>query len=119
MFTTLLILLGLAAGFALFVYIASGVDQVRRAVDPPPNPRPGKDRLDPRAVFQGEWKQKEVPRPRICPLCGTYLSREDYLFSQMGPEPPPGSARKRQVHIYGCPYCFGSRAGQDFQQTNL
>ncbi|MBW7856769.1 MAG: zinc ribbon domain-containing protein [Leptonema sp. (in: Bacteria)] len=42
-------------------------------------------------------------RPRICPVCGTLLGPEDYLFAAL--EPEPKTDRKRQAHIYGCPYC--------------
>ena len=45
-------------------------------------------------------------RPRICPVCGTLLSQTDYLFAAL--EPEPKTERKRQAHIYGCPYCLDS-----------
>ncbi len=48
----------------------------------------------------------DVQRPRICPVCGTVLSQEDYLFAAM--EPEPSTNRKRQVQIYGCPFCYDS-----------
>jgi len=43
-------------------------------------------------------------RPRICPVCGTLLSQTDYLYAAL--EPEPKTERKRQAHIYGCPYCL-------------
>ena len=126
MLGSLFIILGLAIGFALFVYTISGWDSVRRKVNPPKNPQAGKDRMDPRAVFTSRWEAKQangkpVPRPRICPICGTFLARHDHLFAQMGPEPPPDSERKRQVHIYGCPYCYPpTRAKREnLQETDI
>jgi len=48
----------------------------------------------------------DVQRPRICPVCGTMLSQEHFLYAAM--EPEPSTNRKRQVQIYGCPFCYDS-----------
>ena len=105
MIETLLILLGVSVSFGLFIYFLSSLDGAGRKLHPVDKAEAGKDREDPRLVFGKKW-ESEAPRPRICPLCGTYLNKSDYLYAAMGPEVPPDSARKRQVKIYGCPYCY-------------
>ena len=108
MFSTILILFGLGLGFVLFVYIASGVDNTRRKIHPLPGTKAGKDRMNPMMVFKGEWKEP-IPRPRICPICGTFLDKEDFLYAAMEAELPSASKRKRQARIYGCPYCYSGK----------
>ncbi|MCB1139211.1 MAG: hypothetical protein KDK23_10670 [Leptospiraceae bacterium] len=58
-------------------------------------------RLDAKRVLKMEPGPQ---RPRICPVCGTLLGQTDYLFAAL--EPEPKTERKRQAHIYGCPYCL-------------
>ncbi len=58
---------------------------------------------DPRKVYSKKWDPK-VPRPRICPLCGTALKKHEYLYASMDENVLPGE--KRPVHIYGCRYCY-------------
>jgi hypothetical protein len=58
---------------------------------------------DPRKVYSKKWDPK-IPRPRICPACGTALKKNEYLYASMGEEVEVG--KKRQVHIYGCKYCY-------------
>ncbi len=48
--------------------------------------------------------KKPEKRLRICPICGTILSQKDYLIAAFEPQKNPNI--KRQVHIYGCVYCF-------------
>lgn len=45
-----------------------------------------------------------APSRRICPVCRTPLTPDEYLLCAMDRENK--EARKRQVHIYGCPHCF-------------
>ena len=45
-----------------------------------------------------------APSRRICPVCRTPLTPDEYLLCAM--EPAGKDNRKRQVHIYGCPHCF-------------
>ncbi|MDR1148756.1 MAG: hypothetical protein LBK66_09005 [Spirochaetaceae bacterium] len=42
-------------------------------------------------------------RRRLCPVCGTELSVNDYLVARIWQEPP-----KPQVRIQGCVHCFVS-----------
>jgi len=50
-----------------------------------------------------------VSRPRICPVCGSALEQDDFLYAALEPEPESG--RKRQAQIYGCRYCL---SGDEF-----
>lgn len=73
--------------------------------------------LDSRKVMQMAPGEK---RPRICPVCGTMLSQADYLIAAL--EPEPRTERRRQAHIYGCPYCLengGVNLHRERQLTRL
>lgn len=58
---------------------------------------------DPRKVFNKRWDDN-LPRPRICPACGSALKQNEYLYASMDENVPPGA--KKPVHIYGCRYCY-------------
>jgi hypothetical protein len=58
---------------------------------------------DPKKVFNKRWDDS-IPRPRICPACGSALKQNEYLFASMDENVPPG--KKKPVHIYGCKYCY-------------
>lgn len=51
-------------------------------------------------------RMKAAERPRICPVCGTPLSQDEYLIAAIFPDPGPN--QKRQAHIYGCRHCYVS-----------
>jgi cytidyltransferase-like protein len=55
-------------------------------------------------VVVGHMKAAE--RPRICPVCGTPLSQDEYLIAAIFPDLGPN--QKRQAHIYGCRHCYVS-----------
>jgi hypothetical protein len=61
-----------------------------------------KTTTDPSKVFGKEWKEG-VPRPRVCPCCGTFLERHEYLYASMTKSQDNA---KNYVHIYGCKYCY-------------
>jgi len=117
MLETLLIIFCCTLTFGFFVYFLSGLDSISRKFNPEPNIKPGHDREDPSRVFNSKWNSPG-PRPRICPICGTYLTKNDYLYAAMGPEPGEQSLRKRQVKIYGCPYCYPEKKS-GLQKTTL
>ena len=58
---------------------------------------------DPRLVYGKNWDQN-VQRPRICPCCGKALKKTEFLYAAMGNQNE--STGKKQVHIYGCRYCY-------------
>ena len=73
---------------------------------------------DPRKVFNRKWEDG-VPRPRICPACGTALKQNEFLYASMDENVPPGA--KKPVHIYGCRYCYlgMSKDSTEVVQNNL
>lgn len=96
-----LTLVGIGLALVIFLNGLQAADKTRR---PSKNDEP-RDRpvLDAKKVLKmppGEL------RPRTCPVCGTMLGPKDYLIAAL--EPEPKTERKRQAHIYGCPFCFES-----------
>jgi hypothetical protein len=91
-----LTLVGIGLALVLFLNVLQVTDKPRR-----PSQEQSRARVDAKKVLQ---MPPDEPRPRICPVCGTLLGPEDYLIAAL--EPQPKTERKRQAHIYGCPYCF-------------
>ncbi|MCE9501633.1 MAG: hypothetical protein K8R21_14205 [Leptospira sp.] len=58
---------------------------------------------DPKKVYGKDW-DKAVPRPRICPICGTALRKSEFLYAAV--DEFVSTKQKKQVHIYGCRYCY-------------
>lgn len=101
---TLVSIVGLALAVIVFLNMLSPPQTGQKKKEThnghdPENP----PRLDNRKVLRTE---PNVPRPRICPVCGTVLGQEDYLFAAL--EPEPSTQRKRQAHIYGCRFCVAT-----------
>lgn len=63
---------------------------------------PDRPRVNARRHLQRRDRPSDVPRLRVCPVCGTVLNQTEYLFASFGDE----SGGKRQAHIYGCRHCF-------------
>lgn len=61
-------------------------------------------RANVRKIMAAQAESPQQPRLRLCPLCGTVLNQDEYLFASFLDEPPGGG--KRQAHIYGCRHCF-------------
>lgn len=94
-----LTLVGVGLALILFLNGLQAADRVRapkkkKAGEVPPV-------LDAKKVLKMPAGEQ---RPRICPVCGTLLGPQDYLIAAL--EPEPKTERKRQAHIYGCPFCF-------------
>ncbi|EPG73989.1 hypothetical protein LEP1GSC058_3065 [Leptospira fainei serovar Hurstbridge str. BUT 6] len=100
-FLTLVAALGAAA---LFFHALASVDNKR--MDKKEALRK-KDRNgeygDPKKVYGGNW-DPNLPRPRICPVCGRLLEKHEYLYAVLFEPASPGV--KRQARIYGCRYCY-------------
>ena len=97
MLSTIAYILGITIAVTIFLNLLSTKDFLKKA------DKKGKkdpEILDARKVFQ---MKSNVPRPRICPVCGTLLNQEEYLIASIEPE---REGQKRQAHIYGCKYCF-------------
>ena len=58
---------------------------------------------DPRKVYGKNW-DKNLQRPRICPVCGTGLKKTEFLYAYM--EDSFGPNGRKPVHIYGCRFCY-------------
>ncbi len=91
-----LTLIGLVAAIIVFLNLLQAREVVTRAGKPEP-PRIPLESVRTRADGQ------PVVR-RICPVCRTGLTPDEYLICAMDPDKADG--RKRQVHIYGCNHCF-------------
>lgn len=101
-----LTVVGLGLAVLVFLNGIQAGDRARRNPLSARESRPGHDGppvLDPKKVL----KMPSGPtRPRVCPVCGTMLAETDYLIAAL--EAEPRGDRRRQAHIYGCPYCLAN-----------
>ncbi|WP_061285792.1 hypothetical protein [Leptospira interrogans] len=102
-FLTVMLCLGVAAFFFHLLY---SVDT--RRIDKSEKKRNlengvSKDYGDPKKVYGKNW-DSNLPKPRICPVCGKYLQKTEYLYAIISEPPSPGI--KRHARIYGCRYCY-------------
>lgn len=68
---------------------------------------------DPRKVYGKNW-DKSIPRPRICPICGTGLKKSEFLYAYM--EDHFGPSGRRPVHIYGCKFCYLGKVTENSEE---
>lgn len=113
---TLLTIAGLALAIIVFLHLLSAGQRATNQKnselsrnDPPP-------RVNPRGYLNTP-SEPGRPRSRVCPLCGTVLTQEDYLFAAISPEPENGG--KRQAQIYGCRYCFVLEERADIKRAEI
>lgn len=99
MFMTLVSIIGFVIAITVFLNLLSARESLRASPANIPNDPAV---LDPQKVFRMD---KEKPRPRICPVCGTMLDQTEYLIASIEPEI---KGQKRQAHIYGCRHCFAT-----------
>ncbi|PJE01251.1 MAG: hypothetical protein CK427_11505 [Leptospira sp.] len=103
--TTFLTLVGVLGAAAFFIYMLAAYDN--KAIDKSQAKRDKEESkfksADPRKIYNKNWDPK-VPRPRVCPACGTLLKKEEYLYASISEH--VNSEGKRQAHIYGCKYCY-------------
>ncbi|APH42908.1 Uncharacterized protein A9P81_3383 [Leptospira interrogans serovar Copenhageni/Icterohaemorrhagiae] len=102
-FLTVMLCLGVAA---VFFHLLYSVDT--RRIDKSVKKRDlengvSKDYGDPKKVY-GKNSDSNLPKPRICPVCGKYLLKTEYLYAIISEPPSPGI--KRHARIYGCRYCY-------------
>ncbi|MEI1277106.1 hypothetical protein V6Z05_02170 [Leptospira venezuelensis] len=99
---TFLTLVACLAAAAIFFHVLYTVDTKR--LDKKDSKRPkDNDYGNPRKVYGGNW-DPNVPRPRLCPVCGRFLDKNEYLYAVLFEPAIPGA--KRQARIYGCRYCY-------------
>ncbi len=102
MLSSILTLAGLVLGVTVFLYFLSAVNGGKKPQQRTDEPQG----VDPASIYK---KRRSAaagqPLPRVCPVCGSFLSKTEYLVAALGPD--PGEGRKRQAQIYGCPHCYG------------
>ena len=94
--TILVALAGVFLGLIIFVNLMPAGKGIKKENSKNP------ENLDPAKVLRASGKV----RPRICPVCGSLLDKQDFLYAALSPDPGPG--RKRQAQIYGCRHCFST-----------
>lgn len=99
---TLLSLAGLIIGVVIFLNLLQAKEKVDR-IGKPESPA-AESASGGAAARNGSSRLPAAPQRRICPVCRTGLTQEEYLICAMDAD--PGENRKRQVHIYGCRHCF-------------
>ncbi|WP_078123715.1 hypothetical protein [Leptospira alexanderi] len=102
-FLTVVLCLGVAA---VFFHLLYSVDT--RRIDNAEKKRDtqngvSKEYGDPKKVYGKNW-DPNLPKPRICPVCGKYLQKMECLYAVIAEPPSPGI--KRHARIYGCRYCY-------------
>ena len=102
---TFLTICGVLFTVAFFLYALSAVDnqslnkKEKERLKKEENLRVG----DPRKVY-GKEKDPKLPRLRLCPVCGTVLRKDEYLYAAISTY--TNSEGKKQAQIYGCKYCY-------------
>ncbi|MCW7505380.1 hypothetical protein [Leptospira paudalimensis] len=102
---TFLTICGVLFTVAFFLYALSAVDnqslnqKEKERLKKEENLRVG----DPRKVY-GKDKDPNMPRLRLCPVCGTVLRKDEYLYAAISTY--TNSEGKKQAQIYGCKYCY-------------
>jgi hypothetical protein len=103
--TTFLTLVGVLGAAAFFIYLLAAYDN--NSMDKSQAKRENEESkfksADPKKIYNKNW-DPNVPRPRVCPACGTLLRKEEYLYASISER--VNSEGKRQAHIYGCKYCY-------------
>ncbi|TGL44560.1 hypothetical protein [Leptospira perdikensis] len=102
---TFLTICGVLFTVAFFLYALSAVDN--QSLDKKEKERLAKEgnlRVgDPRKVY-GKEKDPNMPRLRLCPVCGTVLNKNEFLYAAISTY--TNSEGKKQAQIYGCKYCY-------------
>ncbi|WP_411823946.1 hypothetical protein [Leptospira sp. 'Mane'] len=96
---------GILFTVGFFLYALSAVDN--HSLDKKEKIRKAKDDsfrgADPKKVYSKDWNP-DVPRPRLCPVCGTMLRKDEFLYAAISSH--INSEGKKQAQIYGCKYCY-------------
>lgn len=109
---TILTLAGISISIIVFLNLLSTKDSLRRPrPDNAQNREPA--RVDPRKFLK---QDNQGRRLRVCPLCGTVLNTDEFLFAAISPE--TGDGRKRQAQIYGCRYCYATE-GINLEKSSI
>lgn len=102
---TFLAVIGLIAAVIIFLNLLQAKDAVER-IGKDEAPRIDLDSAD-AAEVQRNLKNRARMR-RICPVCRTGLSQDEYLICALEERSDRQPGKKRQVQIYGCVHCFAT-----------
>ncbi len=101
--TVLLYILGLIIGAAVFFYLystyQSGKDAVKKIIKK--NGKEPVPTVSPNELAYRKHYLKRAPGERMCPLCGTILTKYDALYAART-DSPAGE----KILIYGCRHCY-------------
>lgn len=90
---------------AFFLYALSAVDN--KSIDQKEKERLNKEKNirsgDPKKVYGKDW-DPSLPKLRLCPVCGTVLRKDEFLYAAISSF--TNSEGKKQAQIYGCKYCY-------------
>lgn len=106
--TALLYIFGLIIGITAFLYIMSSINSIKDKSKLQPNPSV-KPKTDPGLSGSIEPANTSVknkilysaPGERICPLCGSSLTRFEALYASH-----INTDKGKKILIYGCRYCY-------------
>ncbi len=102
---TFVTITGILLTAAFFLYALSAIDN--NTIDKKEKDRDLREKNlksgDPRRVYSKDWNPN-IPRPRICPVCGAMLRKDEFLYAAISER--VNSEGKKQAQIYGCKYCY-------------
>lgn len=103
--SVLLIIAGLIIGIAVFLYLLSTFQSAREKLgagrsSPPKNTGAVRENINPETV-QVINRLKRAPGTRMCPLCGSELTRYEALYASH-----IKNDNKNKIMIFGCRYCY-------------
>ncbi|MDF3821920.1 hypothetical protein P3G55_18595 [Leptospira sp. 96542] len=102
---TFLTVVGVIFTISFFLYFLSAIDN--KSLDKKEKERLEREKNlrvgDPKKVYSKDW-DPNLPRLRLCPVCGTVLRKDEYLYAAISSF--TNSEGKKQAQIYGCKYCY-------------
>lgn len=107
-------LIGLIVATIFILNIFSAADSLKNIKEPEKKENK-RERIDVRKHLKSAL-ESDKPRLRICPVCGTVLTSQEYLIAALDPVEREGA--KRRANIYGCPHCFSTN-GVNLNQENF
>lgn len=109
--TTVLSIAGFAIAIVIFLNLLHAKDTIKEAAQSDEEKAAQEERRS-----EARRVLKTASSRRMCPVCRTGLTREEYLICAM--DENRGINSKRQVHIFGCPHCF-TTDGVNFKKYEI
>ena len=107
-------LIGFIVATIFILNMFSAADSFKR-IKEPETKNAKRERVDVKKHLK-RAAESDKPRLRVCPVCGTVLTSEEYLIAALDPVEREGA--KRRANIYGCPHCFSTN-GVNLNQENF